>query len=95
MTISTAAFGAYFHLMSGTHSSSVVDIPGQVAPDALTNLSWLALVSMGVFIIGETLEIHLFTLYLAHPPVAIQHKCTLYISVNYSDMQEYGAHLSP
>ncbi|XP_076007169.1 solute carrier family 2, facilitated glucose transporter member 8 [Genypterus blacodes] len=54
MTISTVAFGVYFYLVNA-HSSSVMDIQGQVAPEGFTNLSLLALISMGVFITGFAL----------------------------------------
>lgn len=44
MTISTAAFGVYFYIMSVFHSSNVT----AAQPD----LTWLALASMAVFIAG-------------------------------------------
>lgn len=44
MTISTAAFGVYFYIMSAHHSST--------ATEAQPDLTWLALASMAVFIAG-------------------------------------------
>ncbi|XP_003974733.2 solute carrier family 2, facilitated glucose transporter member 8 [Takifugu rubripes] len=47
MTISTAAFGVYFYIMSVFHSSNVTE--------AQPDLTWLALASMAVFIAGFAL----------------------------------------
>lgn len=44
MTISTAAFGVYFYIVSAYHSSQ--------ATEAQPDLSWLPLASMAVFIAG-------------------------------------------
>lgn len=45
MTLSTTAFGIYFYLMAHIHN------PASGEPQ--TNLAWLALASMGVFITGS------------------------------------------
>ncbi|CAG5917520.1 unnamed protein product [Menidia menidia] len=52
MTISTAAFGIYFYLMSKASGSSVSDLQSRAAADAHPELAWLALASMAVFISG-------------------------------------------
>ncbi len=51
MAISTAAFGVYFYLMSKLNSSTT--------EEPHTDLAWLALASMAVFITGNT-EIAVF-----------------------------------
>lgn len=61
MAISTTAFGVYFYLMSKLHSTTTLnalmqDIQTKAAEEPHTDLAWLALASMGVFITGEILQ---------------------------------------
>ncbi|XP_041792737.1 solute carrier family 2, facilitated glucose transporter member 8 [Chelmon rostratus] len=60
MAISTTAFGVYFYLMSKLHSTTTLnalmqDIQTKAAEEPHTDLAWLALASMGVFITGFAL----------------------------------------
>lgn len=60
MTISTAAFGIYFYLMSkplntATLSLTMLDIPSKAGAEPPSDLTWLALASMAVFITGFAL----------------------------------------
>lgn len=60
MTVSTTAFGVYFYLMSKVHSPnprSLLMLDVQATAEPHTDLSWLALASVAVFISGDlTLE---------------------------------------
>ncbi|XP_034027030.1 solute carrier family 2, facilitated glucose transporter member 8-like [Thalassophryne amazonica] len=59
MTVSTTAFGVYFYLISKTHnvtlSHMVQNVQLHESQAAHTDLSWLALTSMAVFIAGFAL----------------------------------------
>ena len=58
MAISTTAFGIYFYLISGQHiPTSLSHTMLEASEAAHTDLAWLALASMAVFITGEALEI--------------------------------------
>lgn len=50
MTISTTAFGVYFYLIPKLHGTT-----GLAGEEPHTDLAWLALASMAVFITGEIL----------------------------------------
>lgn len=50
MTISTAAFGVYFYIVSSYHSGH--------ATEAQPDLSWLPLASMAIFIAGIWIQTH-------------------------------------
>jgi len=54
MTISTAAFGIYFYLMSKIKSTTLMDVQITAGEEAHPELAWLALASMAVFISGES-----------------------------------------
>lgn len=60
MAISTTAFGVYFYLMSKHPSSSslsvlMLDVQSKAGEEAHSDLAWLALASMAVFITGFAL----------------------------------------
>lgn len=60
MAISTTAFGVYFYMITKMHknpslSFMMLDVQSKVGEEPHTDLAWLALASMGVFITGEIL----------------------------------------
>lgn len=66
MTISTAAFGVYFYIVSVFHSSS--------ATEARPDLTWLALSSMAVFIAGIWIQTH--SIYTSGSCLSTQSLCS-------------------
>lgn len=57
MVISSTAFGVYFYLMAEHHKSGLMlDIHSKASEVPHSDLSWLALASMAVFISGEMLK---------------------------------------
>ncbi|XP_026199472.1 solute carrier family 2, facilitated glucose transporter member 8 [Anabas testudineus] len=60
MAISTTAFGVYFYMITKMHknpslSFMMLDVQSKVGEEPHTDLAWLALASMGVFITGFAL----------------------------------------
>lgn len=69
MAISTTAFGVYFYLISKMHSTTslsllMLDVQSKASEEPHTDLAWLALASMAVFITGEILAHILLSLLL-------------------------------
>lgn len=58
MCVSEAAFGIYFKVSTANHGnatllSTIMEAQDAVSEAAHTDLSWLALTSMGIFITGN------------------------------------------